>query len=36
VFRAESGRWYFARAVKRLIPDGEMAIDVRRSLPDSG
>ena len=27
---------YFARAVKRLIPDGELAIDVRRSPPDSG
>jgi 5,10-methylenetetrahydromethanopterin reductase len=26
---------YFARAVKRLIPDGELAIDVRRSPPDS-
>jgi alkanesulfonate monooxygenase SsuD/methylene tetrahydromethanopterin reductase-like flavin-dependent oxidoreductase (luciferase family) len=27
---------YFARAVKRLIPDGELAIDVRRNPPDSG
>jgi len=27
---------YFARAVKHLIPDGELAIDVRRSPPDSG
>jgi alkanesulfonate monooxygenase SsuD/methylene tetrahydromethanopterin reductase-like flavin-dependent oxidoreductase (luciferase family) len=27
---------YFARAVKLLIPDGELAIDVRRSPPDSG
>ena len=27
---------YFARAVKRLIPDGELAIDVRRSPPDMG
>jgi 5,10-methylenetetrahydromethanopterin reductase len=27
---------YFARAVKRLIPDGELAIDVRRSPSDSG
>ena len=25
---------YFARAVKRLIPDGELAIDVRRSPPE--
>ena len=27
---------YFARAVKRLIPDGELAIDVRPSPPDIG
>jgi alkanesulfonate monooxygenase SsuD/methylene tetrahydromethanopterin reductase-like flavin-dependent oxidoreductase (luciferase family) len=27
---------HFARAVKRLIPDGELAIDLRRSPPDIG
>jgi alkanesulfonate monooxygenase SsuD/methylene tetrahydromethanopterin reductase-like flavin-dependent oxidoreductase (luciferase family) len=27
---------YFARAVKRLISDGELAIDVPRSPPDIG
>jgi alkanesulfonate monooxygenase SsuD/methylene tetrahydromethanopterin reductase-like flavin-dependent oxidoreductase (luciferase family) len=27
---------YFAGAIKHLIPDSELAIDVRRSPPDNG